>query len=231
MSITVEEIRRTINHAVLHVRGDAYTPAQLDLAAQMTLAHLVNETRCISRRSTVTLTQGEMEFDFADTDDLDGFLPHFFSRARIGVNDVDLVDVDYVQRRLRASAQTDGTPTHLAFETNTAGLVWPVPDDNHEMTVVWHPGLTLWTPGTMATVTIDIPRRILDQAVWTGAAAALVYGEATGNPWPTTGWKLFLDYVERAKTFAAIEGDLQQPHPYHPKQAPPAAARTPRAGQ
>lgn len=218
----LDEARQVVTDGVLHIDpNNTFDDQKIDRAISFAASLFANETKCCITQTNFAITAATAAVTFtADSSSAEvvGFQPAFIEHLRIGYADVQRVDYDYVRRRLEADS-TAAKPTTIAFETYTSALVYPVPDANYTLVATWAaPFNTSWSLGTKAEVTLNIPDRLIRPMLWYGAAAALVYGQMGGNPWPSTGWKLFLEYIEWCKKNSGLNDNLTAPHPYMAQQ-------------
>lgn len=196
------------------LQTQAFDDAEVDYAIQATLHDLQNYAKVVWAKTDVSLSASITTVDLTGTSGLADLTPEMFQYARIGNDRVERVDYHWLRRRLKAQPNLTGQPTHMAFELFTVVHLFPKTDQAYTMPVVHNPALTSWTPGQPDNVAINIPDRYIREALWTGCAARLVYGEATNNPWPVTGWQLYLRYRDEMKVMAAMDAGLPAPNPY-----------------
>ena len=209
---------------------------QVDRAIQVCCNDFCNYTGVLIKTSTRAIAADAVTLDLATSAmgaDYAQFRPSFFESARIGNNKVQRTDYQWVRRRLAAYPNKTGRPTHMGIEdisTSTGIHIYPKADAAYTLSVTWHNAFTSWEPGTTTSTINDtqlnIPERYIHRALWEGSAAMLVYGEATNNPWPVTGWKRYLDYREEVKRMASMDAGLPKPNPYTQSDQPTAAAPT-----
>lgn len=211
------EARNITTDGVLHIGNSTFSPAKIDRAIQFALNYFVNETRCVTAKGTLAIQKDAYEVDFSE---LDGFQPSFVQHMRIGFRQLQIADYEYVRGELEMGGVA-GRPTHIGFETFTNAIISPEADDDYTLTVSWNPPATTWVPGLDVSeaneLELNVPDRLIRPALWYGAAAALVYGQMDGNPWPSTGWQLFQQYTEQVKPYAVVDIERAMAVPFPSK--------------
>ena len=194
---------------------DVYDDIQVDRALQIVLDDLINYTGCTYGTDTVAIGSSTTSQNLA-TSALADLMPGYFTHARIGNDLVKKVAYQWVRRRLAAYPNVTGKPTHMAFEIDQLAWFYPKTDTSYTLSVTWHPDLVSWVPGAAnpGEITINISDRFLKRAVWEGCAAMLVYGEATGNPWPVTAWNRYTQFREELKQQCQVESGAPRPRSY-----------------
>jgi len=93
-----------------------------------------------------------------------------------------------------------GKPAYYAIDAFPTGMVWPMPDLDYPLTLVWLTPFTTWTIGTAspADVTLNIPMPYMESVVMFGAAAYLQFADADTRI-GSLQWTEFLRLINRAK--------------------------------
>ena len=226
--MNVTEARANVKTGALQT--NSFTDSEVDYAIQVTCNDFCNYTGVLITPDTVTIAADATTVSLAGGDfSTQEFRPAFFENARIGNKGVKRVDYDWVRRRLEAYPNKKGRPEYLGFEdiSIAAGShIFPTADVSYTLSVTWHPRFQDYTIGGDHSVELAIPERYIHRALWEGCAAMLVYGEATNNPWPTTGWQRYLAYREEVRRMAPMTAGLPKPNPYTLTDQPTAAAPT-----
>lgn len=99
------------------------------------------------------------------------------------------------------NAATD-VPTDIAFETETAALLYPTPDVNYTLRLLWVKPLITWTPGTAPDSpgdVLNLPDDLLQQAILYGATSFLQHNEPQ-NQYASESRAKYLEFVEQVNS-------------------------------
>lgn len=199
--------------------ANTWTYTKQDRAIQVVGNDFVNYTGILTQSTDRTIAADAVAVDLT-TSDLTAFRPANVDRFRIGSNKVRRVDYDFIQRKMRAYPDKREKPKYIGFSDMSASgaHIWPSPDQSYTLTMVWKNPFSTWTPGTTTSdvndTELNIPDRYIRRELWEGGAAMLVYGEATRNPWPVTGWERYLSYREEVRKIASMEAGITRPNVY-----------------
>lgn len=201
--MNLTEARTTLIDSVLHVATNTYPTDKQDRALQFALGIFCRKTKVSRVSLNLELAQGvnTVNIQASVPSGNAAFHPAALMLARIGYDDVQLIDWRRMLRHYWVNSTQTKQPRLIAFETTTGvATIYPTPDQSYTLTVVYWEPLIPWTPGTTddATTFLNIDERWIRDAIWLGAGTALVYGEV-GNLWAQTGWKQFEQYMDQVK--------------------------------
>ena len=195
MATTLVEARKVLTDSVLHVGETDYPADKQDRAIKFALERFLRKTRCNIVSQTFTLTANSPNVDVTGT--WSDFMPYQLERARITYDPVELVNANKIIELLDTSTAT-AQPEMIGWETTATAWLYPIPDSAYTLTLLRAAPLVEFTPGTEANVTLNVPDQFVHDAIWFGASAALVYGQAN-SLYASTAWQRFNELIEEAK--------------------------------
>lgn len=166
--------------------------------------------------NTLTLTAGSAALPAFPT----GFLPERLERAYIsGLTapvpasanglppTLTVVNYEWLYgQMLLISNPLPGFPQFVAFNTQTTGIVGPVPDSPYSVLFSSKPTFTTWTPGTEDGPTLAGSLLLPDdymQSILTYGATSFLQHTSEKHKYAGTSWAKYLEFVERKKAGGA----------------------------
>lgn len=91
-------------------------------------------------------------------------------------------------------------PTLMGFQTWATGQVWPTPDQNYTLNLLWLPFFSVWTPGdaTQLNTVLNVPDEFLRPALTYGATAFLQHTDPQ-QQYANPSWKMFIEFCESCR--------------------------------
>lgn len=197
MAYTLSDARLWVRQFARNAQSSSmYSDSDVDRAIMTVGDDFVwktNATRTLSSLSiisgTSTITSG-----FAT-----GFVPERILRAYIATyNDLTITTHETVLRLLKDNAISAGTPTHLGFYSTTALEMYPTPDANYTLKVLWVPPFSSFTVGTGSPtgVTFNLPDEYL-RVMWTYGAPAMLQHNEPEHAYASESWKKYEEFRNR----------------------------------
>lgn len=121
------------------------------------------QTLYTKQKNTITVAATVADVVGLDADELDGFEPHRFRMAwvtaKAPIHRINLEELLTLQQ----NKPRNGCPEKIAFSESTEAMVWPTPDADYEINLLWSPPFTSWTlPTPLALPTEETPSPVDD---------------------------------------------------------------------
>lgn len=207
--ITLTQAREIVRNSVLHVPNGSYSDSQIDNAILFVGKMWMRDTKCVQKIGQVAITDGNREIDIQAS--LPDFNYWMFSRCQI-VDDNNYIktvardDYSKVANAYCNSTQS-GRPRAMGIKTNSTALLYPTPDDDYTLHIIYAEPFVQFTAGTLSpdVITINIPGDLVRDVLWFGAGTALVFGENYQNMYPTRGWAYFMELKKKVEGQMSID--------------------------
>ncbi|MDB4261468.1 hypothetical protein N9878_01235 [bacterium] len=183
MATTVQQARAKVIDSILHTGTATFSETKIDRAIIASCNRFLRETRLVRKKHTVSIIAGTITYDL-DTLVAAGLeFQQVMSVANLASTDwgkVDIVDFDSVRFEHEDNTRTD-KPEMIGFDGDNM-VVWPTPDANYTLDVQTYQltDETGWTIGgtdaTTLAVVLNVPARWVDDVLWFGARAYLLFG-------------------------------------------------------
>jgi len=222
------QARKLVKTSSLWVNDATFTDDIIDRAIQMACNDMVEYTGCIHETREASLPSGSSKANLAEQTGLGDLLALAVDHCRIGYTRVKRVDFHFLRRRHEAYPVQTGQPQFIAPEADDLWHWWPLCDQAYAMTLSWRPAFVDWTPGQTSDVELNIPSRHLRAPLWTGAAAAMVYGQDNGNNWAQKGLAYYFQFREELARRCGVDSGIPRPHPYNGMKNLPGSESIPR---
>lgn len=182
MAITLQEARKVVTDSVLHIGETTFDSDKIDRAIKVSCERFLRETGISRTVGTVTVNSAASTIDVTTT--LTDFLPGCLVELPFIASTNSRLQVVSYQNLIMQKDMMDGAtgrPELIAWNSPTAGYLFPTTDAQYIISFVYVQPLTSFTPGTKAHVTLNVPDRYVYEVLWTGTKAALIRG-APGHP-------------------------------------------------
>lgn len=191
-----------------------YTNTILDTQLQAVCNDFIMRTNGGATRTVGDLSLAAASATLPSLSGLVGFRPEYIRRAYITdapafpqnggePPTLHLTGFDEVSDLLTNGGAV-GLPRLLAFESLTAGVVYPTPDAAYTLRLAWTPPFTNWTIGTADGPTLatelNIPMEYLQGVLRWGGVYFLQSGEPENQKVMAVYWQNYLNFVETTKS-------------------------------
>jgi hypothetical protein len=183
--------REWVAGSAWNASGDnsVFTNADYDRAILYVGNRFCRVTRYLQNRSLLSLTADSSALPAFPT----GFAPERTIRAWIGTKPaLKVTDYQAILDSHENSPAT-GHPQAMGFSGRTSGMVWPTPDANYTLNLLWWRSFNTFTVNTASpgSITFDLPDEVMCQILPTGAAAWLRFANPEAVK-ASAGWQEYL---------------------------------------
>jgi hypothetical protein len=154
-----------------------YDDSDYDRALILAMQDFNRRTRFLQTTSDVVITAGAVAMGTLPT----GFRSALTLRLWCPAKG-RLRLIDYPSLLYKAVNDTGtGYPRYVAFKSWSTGEVWPTPDANYVLKLLWLSPITLWTPGAPGdAITLELPDEVLPGIIATGGVYHLQANQTDG---------------------------------------------------
>lgn len=198
--LTVAEARAYVRQFARNAADeDEHTDAEVDRAIYTACTHFLRTTRCAIAAATLTLTAGSAALPALPA----GFKPERLKVAYIpGIGPLRTVDAIEVELAIATGGDTAGIPRLLAFDSLTAGRVYPAPDTDRTLTLRWWETSVTWEFGDAGDTALNVPREHLPELLILGATALLQHTDPD-EAYASESWQKYLAFAAAVKAGGA----------------------------
>jgi hypothetical protein len=159
--------------------SSSYDESDYDRALILAMQDFNRRCRFLQTTSDVAITAGAVTLGTLPV--ATGFRPALALRAWVPAKGrVKLIDYPALLYKAVNDTGT-GYPRYVAFKSWSAGEVWPTPDANYVLKLLWLSPITLWTPGAPGdAITLDLPDEVLPGIIATGGVYHLQANQTDG---------------------------------------------------
>jgi hypothetical protein len=194
--MTVTDARNFVRQFARNAQDSSmYNDASIDRAIQTVCNRFIRVTKATKKTDTLAVTAGASTIDLSEIDD---FRPERLLRAWIsGKPELELTDFWTIDSRL-VNEPSAGVPTLIGFNTTTDGAIFPAPDADYTINLLWVPPLTTWTIGATDDATaLNLPDDWMQEILVYGATATLQHTEPE-HKYASESWKKYLEFETSA---------------------------------
>lgn len=205
--MTLTTAREIVRQFARNAAGDnsIYSDSDVDRAIQHIGDDFLSHTRCTLDTEAINLYEDDPDF----AEGPDGFSPDRMVKMWIPEECVlNVVPLDFIIDK-QASDPKTGLPTYLAFDSitvdnsgvqQTSGSVYPTPDDDYTLWVMWVATLTSFTAGTATpgSVYLNIADHQLRPALQYGAPAILQHNDIE-HAYASASWAKYIQHRDYTK--------------------------------
>ena len=223
--MNITEMRTHIRYFARNA-GDStqYNNTEVDFSGQIAMDEAVQRLKCLPTNSTLSLTSGSdtlptfpggftpdllisayltgsnIQVSFGITDETEQIYIENAPTYTGGRKTAQLKIRDYTGLLdLKYAYGLSGQPTQIAFQTLTAGLCYPKPNDTYVLNLLWNGTINAWTAGSSGselTTSLYLPDKIMRYVVMYGAPAYLQHNDPD-HKYAAVTWQKWQGWLDR----------------------------------